>query len=414
MDYTDESSLPVGRSDQLLETLKVTDDDGVVSHREGVFSGGLVDLLNTSTTALTTSDTFTGTFVRCPDGVTVSCKTDQPGTLYFDFSNDATNVDTFPVSGFKIAAGIHEYHNAKVNGRYFRVRLVNDDDGAQTYLRLYSYFGPFFNGNAPLNQSIGLDTDAQITRPSDMQEEISLGRRSGVTAWAKFGHRSLLAGGGAETVWDTTGNYTPPATATAMRIAYDGTGGGTTDGADTTGARVLRIWHIDSAGLPAVLDHTLGTDGSDDTTETTLGINRVAIIGAGTLGYNASAITVTAVTGGAKLAVVPAADGITQQAFFHVGSNHDALFKFLFIHMNKASGGAATVEFKGHVYNRTLGTTAEVFRITLDDSVEVSATLSPQVPFAVPATGVLYFTANTTRDGAEAVVRFSGNEYQRT
>jgi hypothetical protein len=177
---------------------------------------------------------------------------------------------------------------------------------------------------------------------------------------------------------------------------------------------VLRIWYIDSDGLPATLDHTLGTDGSDDTTEETLGINRVQVISAGTNEVNASGITVTAVTGGAKLAVVAAGVGITEQCIFHCGSNHDTLFKFLYLHMNKDSGGSSTVQFKGFVYIRGLGVTIEVFRTTLDDTVSVSEALNPQVPFVVPATGVLYFTANTSRNGVEAVVRFSGNEYQRT
>ena len=116
-----------------LETIRLTDGNGDTVHREGVFTGGIVNDENTTTTPLATSATYTGDWARCPDGMTVSMKTDQPGTLYFDFSNDAVNSgSTFPVQGFRVAAGIHEYHNAKVNGRYCRVRLVNDADGDQT------------------------------------------------------------------------------------------------------------------------------------------------------------------------------------------------------------------------------------------------------------------------------------------
>lgn len=364
---------------------------------------------------LAASATYTGVWEQNDEeDVMVTCKADQTGTLFFEFSDDrGTTVSTFPVSGFALAANIYEFHIAVKGPRWFRVRIVNDAV-AQTSLALHIYYGTFRHSNAPLNQSASLDADAVHVRPTEMQEEVSLGRRGGVTAWSKFGHRSLLAAGGFETVWDTTGNYTPPAVATAMRIAYDGTGGGSTDGAGTNGAHTLAILYIDGDGLPATMTHTLGTDGSDDTTETTLGINRIAVTSAGTDGFNASDITVTAVTGGAKLAVVPAENAITQQAFFHCGSNHQTLFKFLFIHMNKSSGGAATVQFKGFIYNRTTGITAEVFRLTLDDSVEVELSLNPVVPFLVPATGVLYFTADTSRDGAEAVIRFSGNEYQNT
>lgn len=407
-----ESSIGVPPSGAQLETIKVTKANGDEVHREGVFPGGHESAGNTTTTALGSAETFTGTGELDPQAdVMVSCQTDNTGTLFFDFSVDGTNWGVFPVSGFEVASGIHEFHVAVKGPRYFRVRLVNDS-GAQSYLRLYTYFGTFRQGNSPINQSVGLDTDAIHVRPTDFQDEVSLGRRTGITAWGKFGHRSLLAAAGEETIWDTTGNYTPPVVASTMTIAYDGTGGGSTDGAGTTGALVLRIWHIDSLGVPTTLDHTLGTDGSDETVVTTLGINRAQVISAGTLDWNAAVITITATTGGAKLAVIPAVGGITQQAIYHVGSDHQALFKFLYIHMNKVAGGSATVQVKGYVYNRTLDVKAEIFRTTLDDTIHVSETLNPWVPFVVPATGVLYFTGNTTRDGSELVIRFSGNEYQ--
>lgn len=119
---------------------------------------------NTSTTPLSSSATFTGTgeVNEYPD-VMVSCQTDNTGTLYFDFSVDGTNWSTFPVNGFSIAANTHEFHTASKGPRYFRVRLVNDA-GAQSYLRLYTYFGNFSKlPNAPLNQTIASDADAIIT-----------------------------------------------------------------------------------------------------------------------------------------------------------------------------------------------------------------------------------------------------------
>lgn len=370
---------------------------------------------NTTLTPLGSGETFTGNREQnnYPD-VMVMLETDNGGCLFFDFSVDGENFTTFPVNGFQVTSGIHEFHTAVKGPRWFRVCLINDS-GAQTYLRLVTYYGTWRQSNAPLNQPVGLDTDAANVRPTSFQDEISLGRRTGITAWAKFGHRdALVATSGAQTIWDQAGNYVVPTTASTMTINYDGTAGGTTDGAGTTGATVLRILYIDENGLPQTLDHTLETDGVDITTAQTLGINRVAVIGAGALTYNASDITITATTGGALLAGIKSTDGITHQAIFHVGSNHDALFKFLFLHMNKASGGAATVQILGYVYNRTLAVRNEIFRLTLDDSVETSVTLVPEVPFLVSAASVLYFTADTTRDGAEAVVRFSGNEYQRT
>lgn len=115
---------------------------------------------NSSTTALSSEATFTGAWEQnSRPGVMVSCQTDNGGTLYFDFSVNGSDANTFPVSGFTLSSGIHEFHTAVKGARYFRVRLVNDS-GAQSYLRLYTYYGQFRQGNAPLNQPIGSDSDA--------------------------------------------------------------------------------------------------------------------------------------------------------------------------------------------------------------------------------------------------------------
>lgn len=123
------------------------------------------DLDNTTTTPLSSEATYTGTWSQSdlPD-VMVSCQADNTGTLYFDFSNDGgSNVNTFPTAGFSVVSGIHEFHIAVKGSRSFRVRLVNDT-GAQSYLRLYTYFGSFQKPNAPLNQALGSDSDATTTK----------------------------------------------------------------------------------------------------------------------------------------------------------------------------------------------------------------------------------------------------------
>jgi len=127
--------------------------------------GGTLSISNNSTTPLNTGITFTGTseLNNTPD-VQVSCKTDQNGILYFDFSNDNVNWDTFPVSGFPVTAGIHEFHNAVKGPRYFRVRFTNSSLSNQTYLRLYTYYGTFRQLNSPLLRTINSDDDATTVR----------------------------------------------------------------------------------------------------------------------------------------------------------------------------------------------------------------------------------------------------------
>jgi len=49
---------------------------------------------NTSTVPLAAGATFTGDWARASDGISVSMETDQAGTLFFAFSNDAVNADS--------------------------------------------------------------------------------------------------------------------------------------------------------------------------------------------------------------------------------------------------------------------------------------------------------------------------------
>lgn len=373
---------------------------------------------NSTTTPLASGATFTGVGEQNNySQVGVMCKTDNTGTLYFDFSNDGSNWDsTFPSNGFKVADGVSEFHTAVKLGRYFRVRLVNDT-GSQTYLRLTTYYGDNFTpSNLPLNQTVGLDSDAILTRSTVPQDEISIGRRAGVTPWVKFGYRTgLTSSGGEETIWATTGNFTPLTSATTLTIAYTG-GGGSNDGAGSTGALTLVFYHLDSNGLPTIDTHTLGSGGSDVTSFSTLGINRVAVSSSGSAQTNNADINITATTGGSKQAVVPAGGSVTQQAIFHVGYNHTALIKELFINANRDAGGTPPIiQFKGYVFNRNVSTRYEVFRYRMDTNIEGVIPLTKIVPFTLNPSDVLYFTGDTNRDSTDVTsFRFSLNEYQRT
>lgn len=381
---------------------------------EVVLSGGtLLSEGNTSTTPLGPGETFTGTGEQniFPQ-VGVSVKTDNSGVLYFDFSNDGTNWDsTFPVSGFVVSSGVHEFHTAVKLGRYFRVRLVNDS-GAQSYLRLYTYYGyNYIPSNHPYNQSIGIDTDAITTRPSNFGDEVLIGRRTGVTHFTKFGYRTgLTAANGEETIWAASGNFTPLTTASTMTITYNNT----LDGSTANGAKTLYIQYVDENGLDAVLNHTLGSTGNDVTSVQTLGINRIAVSSSGSTQTNGADITVTATTGGTIQAFVPAGQGVTQQCVFHVDSNSDAVAKFLWINTNKLSGSNPKLTIKGYVFNRPVATRFEVFRLTVDTSAENTVAIEEPIGFKLSPGDVLYFVADTDTNNALVNLRFSLFEYKRT
>lgn len=371
---------------------------------------------NTTTTPLAADATFTGDWeTNSFSEVMVSCKTDGASTLYFDFSNDMTNVDTFPVQGFAVAANIHEFHIAVKGPRYFRLRLVNGSD-AQTFLRLYTYFGTFRAANTPLNQGIGLDSDAAGTRPTDFQDEVRRGLRSGVTGWTKFGYRNSISNDTESCIWAATPALpTFLLTASTFTIAYDGTSGGSTDGAGTNGATQMYIYYIDAAGLPAIGAHTLGTDGSDVTTFSGLGINRAVVSASGSDNFNASDITITATTGGSVQAIIPAEGSVTQQAIFFTGANHTGIAPWLHIEVI-SSNKAKTVEVKGYVFNRQFETRYEVYRGSIDTSVNLEKDVPDPIKFQLNATDILYFTVNSSGGSGtiDADCRFSLNEYQLT
>ena len=386
---------------------------------QGVAPVGSAAPGNTSTTALSSGATFTGAWETnaFPD-VMVSCQQDNTATLYFDFSNDGgTTYSTFPVNGFKVASGIHEFHTAVKGPRSFRVRLVNDS-GSPTYLRLYTYFGTYAKEpNAPLNQTIGLDSDATSTRPNSFQDEVRIGRRPGVAGWTKFSHRDgLTASAGPQLVWRHSSNtYTPATSGDTFDIAYDGTSGGSTDGAGFTGARTLYFQYIDDNGLPATAVHTLGTDGTDTTSFSGLGINRIAVSSSGSAQQNNAAITVTHTSSGNVMGIIAATAGVTEQAIFHVGSNHDAVAKFLWFNAVKGSGGGSpTVKIAGWVWNRNVATYYRVFESLIDTSVELTQSINEPIGFNLSPADVIYFTADTSQDNVECHLRFSLNEYQRS
>lgn len=120
---------------------------------------------NYSITPLSGGATYTGTAeLNGFSDVGCSVYTDQAGTLYFEFRNPGSSTwHTFPPSGFSIAANTHEFHTAIKLPREFRVRYVNGGS-AQSTFELYTYFGTFRQGNAPIGMTIASDADAIVTK----------------------------------------------------------------------------------------------------------------------------------------------------------------------------------------------------------------------------------------------------------
>jgi hypothetical protein len=214
-----------------------------------VAPGGSESTLNSSTATLTSGSTFTGTGERNNfPNVGVMVKTDQPGTLYFDFSSNGTDWDSrYPVNGFRVAANTPEFHTAVKLGRYFRAVFTNDTDGGQTFMRLTTYYG---NNFAPsvlaLEQTISTDADTILVRPAT-NIDLDLARQhiSGQSAGFFFGHNTALQNGTFEDVWEGSNGINWQTVAAKVKVA-------SSDAADTAaglGCQSVEIHGLSATGV---------------------------------------------------------------------------------------------------------------------------------------------------------------------
>tara|TARA_R110002126_G_scaffold110234_5_gene247352 strand:+ start:1965 stop:2852 length:888 start_codon:yes stop_codon:yes gene_type:complete len=256
------------------------------------------------------------------------------------------------------------------------------------------------------------DGSPMPTRAGDFQDEVKRGMRVGVTGWNKFGYRQAVPNNTTACIWPATPLLpTFLTSASTFTVTYNST----TDGSGTTGATELVFVYVDADGLPATTTHTLGSDGSDVTSFSGLGINRIAVTAAGSAGFNTNDITVTATTGATVQAVVPAEGSITQQAIFFVGANHVAIAPWLTIEMSALNKDKA-LALIGYTWNRASGVRTEIFRGSLDRSLDLHRQIADPIKFRLEPSTVLYFVGTTS--GHNSVIdmqcRFSLNEYQVT
>lgn len=369
--------------------------------------------VNSTITPLSGSATFnasgTGEQNNLPY-VVVDCTSDVEGTLYFDFSVDGTNWSTYPTNGFSLTAGGRIYRSANKTGRYFRARFVNGSS-AQTEFRLYTYYDVEGYLDSALNQSVSLDHGGIVVRPTLAQDEITRGLRGGVVQLNKFAFRDDVdtADGDALIISDSTTN-TPTilSAASTFDIAYNNA----VDGQSTTGALILQFQYLDANFELQTATHTLWSTGSDTTVFSGLGINRVAVVSSGSANINSDDITITATTDGSVQAFIPAGLSVTQQLFAHLPINSVGVIKYLFLNALKISGGGSPrVVFKMFVYNRFVETKYEVFRYTMDTSVENGRELTDPVNFPLSGRDVVWFTASTDTNNTEVSARLSLNIY---
>lgn len=311
---------------------------------------GLKSVANKSVAPLAAAATFTGGGEQnnLPQ-VAVSCQSDASGTLFFDFSNDDLNWSTFPVNGFALNAGIHTYHAARKDSRYFRVRLVNGSTD-QTYLRLYTYYGQTGLLSAPLNQNIGLDSDAITTRSVDSSLDLAFGKFTGMSEGNKFGYSAGLTtaiqiGNSATWVdlWAYGGQRTSQTTIFTPYMA-------SSNAADVS--KEVTWEYLDENGLEQTV--TVSTNALDGTTPVSLGVSATDITkgyisgasgcaGRLTVAINSGFVAGVPATQASVLAAITTGDNRTQLAMARVPANKRRRIKRLNCYMLRDNGSAGAV-----------------------------------------------------------------------
>lgn len=363
-----------------------------------------ISTLNSSSTLLTSGTAFTGTGedVSQYDSVVVAVKTDQDGTYTVQFSNDGTNWDS-TLTRYYRTAQIEPPHRFTITRKYCRVVFTNTSASDQTYLRLQTTFGEKEQLNIPTDATMSQDYDATATRPTDYKYEVALGRRQGATTWNKFGYNGDIDIG-TETLWSVGGTFTRISTARTLSVVSTDTN----DTSGGTGANSVVIYGVDANWKSQTVVVTMNGTTPVVTTETWMGVNRMAIYVAGSGLANAGTITATATTEATVQAQIEVGVGTTQSCIFFVPADHNALMDWLYITLTKNAGGTQPViTTKCWVTSLVSNAKYEVFRDYLDGAVERHTELRPSQPFVVGEKSIVEFQTTTDQNNTEVSLRFS-------
>ena len=360
---------------------------------------------NSTTTLLTAGSTFTGVWEDASlyDSVVVAAKTDQDGTFSVQFSPDGVNQDSTLTRYYRTGV-IEAPHRFTITRSYVRVVFTNTSASDQTYLRVQTTFGDKADLNAPLNSTLAQDFDAIVVRPSNYNSEVALGLRQGSALWNKFGYNADV-GTSEEVVASWGGTFSPMTTARTLSIV-------STDGNDITstgtGARNVVVYGIDANRMSQTVVVQMNGTTPVVTTETWLGINRIAIGLSGTGQINAGTITATATTDLTIQAQIPVGEGTSQQCIFFTQADHQALAEWVTVNVVRfGSGTEPVVTVKGWVYSAISNSRYEVFRMNVDTSLQNTSELAPPIPFPIGASSCFWLEAVSTRVTTEISARFS-------
>lgn len=349
------------------------------------------------------------------DAITTAVKTDQNGYYDIVFSVDQVNEDS-TLRRYYRTSKINPPHRFVCARGFVKVVFYNTSASNQTFFRFETMLGIKGDLNAPLDTKLAQDFDSTAVRPSEFSDEVALGLREGVSKWNKFGEdTSISSGDGERTNWDFGGTMSVSTWLTA-NDTYDIAYNNTTDGSGGTGARSLRFFHVkieNGKRVGQVDDHTLGGTGTDTTSFSGVGLNRVQVLSQGGAGFNTNAITITDTSGGNAQGYIPATSSITWQSVFFTQSDHTTVVSHLHAWATKLSGGGSpNITVRAYYYSFDTGVRTRIFREVVDTSVRNHIDLDDPEKFTIPENSVLHFTAESDNSSSSSCgIRFSLKEY---
>lgn len=235
-------------------------------------------------------------------------------------------------------------------------------------------------------------------------EAAAMGYIKGVEVWNKFGYNNDVDTG-TEVIAAFGGTFTAPTTARTLSIVSSSAN----DDDEGTGLNSVVLFGIDENRDALVEVVTLNGQTPVTTSNTFLGVNRIApfLCGAGLV--NDGTITATLTTDDILIATMPAGENVTQQCIFYVPSNYTFLTSGLYGSVLKLSGGSSPVVLiKGWVYSPIANSKILVFEDKIDASVENHIRFASDESFPVTEKSVLWFEVTTDQNNTAIDFRFSG------
>lgn len=377
------------------------------------YSAPVKSTVNSSASTLTNGSTYTGTWENLSyNYIFVAVSTDQDGVLYVDFSHDGTT--THSTVSYNYHTDVINPPHALVKAtRYTRVRFTNNSGSDQTTFNLHTSYGQFNVLSTATNSTLARSFDAVATRPTDYKSEVATGLRQGDTLWNKFGYNTDIDAAAAETVWAYGGTFSHMTAAATLNITSSSSAD--TNTGPGTGLQRLLIYGIDANFESQVELINMNGTSTVTTTNTWRGVNRMVGYIHGSSETNVGNITATATGGGSTVqAYIPASEGVTQQAIFHVQANHTFVLSKLFLNVNKISAGNPTVTLSVWVYSHVSNGKYKIFQYVMDVDVETHIELPFYEGFPVTEKSIIWVEADTDKNDTVVNVRFSGIEHRLT